>query len=114
MPLQWNGDELVRQVEEAARRAVDATVDAAADEAERSHVWQNRTRQLEEEIRAEHAAPDDPNPTARFGTTERRGFVGLFHEEGTVHEFERPFLRPAADITFPSLASRVREELDRG
>jgi hypothetical protein len=109
--LTWRGDELIARVRNAARAAVNETVDEAAEDARVSHEWQNRTLQLEEEIVSEHADPADPNPTASFGTTRRRGFYGLFHEEGTVHEFERPFLRPAADRHFYSLAHRIRRRL---
>jgi hypothetical protein len=111
--LTWRGDELVARLRRAARAAVDETVDAAADDARVSHEWLNRTLQLEEEIVAEHADPADPNPSASFGTTRRRGFYGLFHEEGTVHEYERPFLRPAADRWFPTLAHTIRRRFRR-
>jgi hypothetical protein len=103
----WNGDRLIRRMERAARDAVNETVDAARDDALASHEWQNRTGQLEEELISVHASAGDENPTASFGTTRRRGFVGLFHEEGTVHEFARPFLRPAADRVFPGLRGRI-------
>lgn len=109
--LNWNGDALIRRVRAAAVAGVNETVDAARDDARASHEWVNRTGQLEEEIVSEHADPAAPNPTARFGTTRRRGFYGLFHEEGTKHEYERPFLRPAADRDFPSLAARIRRRL---
>lgn len=109
--LDWQGAKLVARVRAASVAAVNETVDAARDDAAVSHEWVNRNGQLEEEIVSEHATPGDPNPTARFGTTRRRGFYGLFHEEGTVHEFARPFLRPAADRQFPSLAARIRRRL---
>ncbi len=109
--LTWRGDELVARVRNAARAAVDETVDEAAADARASHVWLNRTMQLEDEIVAEHADPADLNPTARFGSTRRRGFYGLFHEEGTVNEFSRPFLRPAADRHFHALAEKIRRRL---
>lgn len=111
--LEWNGDALIQEVEDAARDSVNDTVDAAADDARVSHEWVNRNMQLEDEIKTEHAAPGDPNPSAKFGTTERRGFYGLFHEIGTVHEHERPFIRPAGDRHFPSLSDRIRRRLDR-
>jgi len=107
----WNGDDFVARVEQAAREAVDETVDAARDDAALSHEWINRDGQLQEEIVSEHADPADPNPSGKFGTTRRRGFYGLFHEEGTVREFERPFIRPAADRQFPTLADRIRRRL---
>lgn len=109
--LNWNGDRLIALVRSAAADAVNETVDQAANDARLSHPWVNRNMQLEEEIVTEHAKPGDPNPTARFGTTRRRGFYGLFHELGTVHEFERPFLRPAADRAFPRLQETLAEKI---
>ena len=109
--LEWNGDRLIERLRAAAREAVDETVDAARDDAAASHVWRNRKGQLEEEIVSEHADPGDLNPTGSFGTTRRRGFYGLFHEQGTKHEHETPFLRPAADRHFIELADRIREKL---
>lgn len=109
--LEWRGDALITSVRAAATAGVNETLEAAAADARASHEWVNRTGQLEEEIVTEHATKDDKNPTGRFGTTRRRGFYGLFHEEGTEHEFARPFLRPAADRNFPSLAQRIRRRL---
>lgn len=111
--LDWNGDKLIARVRRAATASVNETVDAAADDARASHEWVNRSGQLEEEIVTEHAVATDPNPTARFGTTRRRGFYGLFHEIGTTNEFERPFLRPAADREFPTLVVKIRRRLSR-
>lgn len=120
--VEWRGRELRERVHTAARLAVNETVDAARDDAKLTHdpEWINRpTRwsktggQLEEEIRSEHADPADPNPTGRFGFTRVRGFYGLFHELGTVHEFEKPVIRPAADRVFPTLSARIRRRLAR-
>lgn len=109
--LEWNGDAIISRVEAAARAAVNETVDDAAGDARLSHGWINRSLQLEDEIKTEHAKLGERNPSAKFGTTRRRGFYGLFHELGTVHEHERPFLRPAADRVFPTLAARIRRRL---
>ena len=109
--LDWRGDDLIRHLRDAARDAVNETVDEAAEDATASHEWVNRNMQLEEEIHVEHAVDGEPNPTAAFGTTRRRGFYGLFHEEGTVHEFARPFLRPAADRHFETLLEKIRRRL---
>lgn len=106
--LKVNADRAVARVRDVAREEVNATVDAARDDALASHVWANRTGQLEEELVSEHA-DDDRSPSASFGTTRRRGFYGLFHETGTVREFATPFLRPAADRHFHSLKDRIAE-----
>lgn len=103
----WNGDRIIRRMEAAARAAVNETVDAARDDAKLTHEWQTRRGQLEEELISVHAAVGEPNPSASFGTTRRRGFYGFFHELGTVREVARPFLRPAADRNFPGLRRRI-------
>lgn len=105
--IDWNGDAVIERVRKAAVTAVNETVDEAADDARVSHWWRNRTGQLEEELVSEHAKPGDANPTAKFGTTQRRGFYGLFHE------YQTPFLRPAADRHFGGLASKIRRRLER-
>lgn len=110
-PLRPAYDRVVDRIQAVARDEVNATVDAARDDAAASHVWVNRTGQLEEELVSEHADPDAENPTARFGTTRRRGFYGYFHEAGTVREMATPFLRPAADRQFPGLKDRIEERL---
>jgi hypothetical protein len=103
----WNGANLVKRMERAAREALNETVDMARDDAKASHTWKNRTGQLEEEIISIHAVAGEATPTASFGTTRRRGFYGYFHELGTVNEIARPFLRPAADRNFPGLKTRI-------
>jgi hypothetical protein len=108
--VDWRGDALIRRVRAAAAAGVNETLDAAAADARLTHEWVSRTGQLEEEIVTEHARAGR-NPHGAFGTTRRRGFYGLFHEEGTVREFARPFLRPAADRNFPTLARRIRRRL---
>lgn len=108
--LKVNADKAIARVRDVAREEVNATVDAARDDAAASHVWANRTGQLEEELVSEHS-DSDTSPSASFGTTRRRGFYGLFHEEGTTKEFATPFLRPAADRHFPTLKERIAERL---
>jgi hypothetical protein len=111
--FEWHGDELTRRVEHAAREAVNETVDEARDDAKAAHPWKPSARfpsDLESQIVSEHAHAG-PNPTAAFGYTRRKGFYGLFHEEGTVHEHTYPALRPAADRVFPTLVAKIKEKL---
>ena len=109
--LDWNGEDLLFRVAEAARVSIDEVTAEADADASASHSWVDRTDQLEEEIVTEDAHMVGSRVVGRFGTTRRRGFYGLFHEEGTTHEFARPFLRPAADRTFPTLAEKIRRKL---
>jgi hypothetical protein len=102
---------VIARMREAVRAAIDDVTEAAAADASMAHWWVNRTGMLESRIVSEDARHIGGHVTGRFGTTSKLGFYGLFHEEGTVHEFARPFLRPAADRTFPTLAARIRERL---
>lgn len=121
--LEWSGDKLVDRVRAAAAAAVNEVVDETRDDAKVSHTWREDPKprklksgrrvntHLARQIKSEHAAADDPNPTGRVGYTRRAGFVGLFHEEGTIHEHEYPTLRPSADRHFPTLGERIAERL---
>jgi hypothetical protein len=123
MRSDWNGDDLIAKIENATREAVNETVDAARDDARLTHPWQDDPRErtlksgrkvdthLERQIQSEHAHPDDPNPSGAFGYTRQKGFYGLFHEDGTVHEHAFPTIRPAADRQFPLFLERLRRRL---
>lgn len=131
--LDWQGQRLLENMRAAARRSVNELVDEARDDAKATHepMWENTPTkwskeggQLEEEIISRHADPDTqrpygPNPVGAFGFARRRGFYGLFHEKGTVHEYEKPVLRPTADRVFDTLedpqalARRIRRRLAR-
>lgn len=125
--LDWQGQRYAEEVRAAARLAVNETVDVARDDAKDTHepMWRNTPTkwskeggQLEEEIVSRHADPASqkvrgPDPVGSFGFARKRGFYGLFHEEGTVHEFAKPVLRPTADRVFPTLAERIRRRLAR-
>jgi hypothetical protein len=90
------------------------------DDAKASHPWHEDPKprtlksgrhvdtHLQPQIRSEHAegVDGDGHIVARVGYTRRAGFVGLFHEDGTVHEHAFPTIRPAADREFPSFPER--------
>lgn len=114
--LEWNGDQLLRDVAQACRGAINETLREADRDATETHAWLARRgmKGLEGQIKVQQARIDRTNGLSligRFGYSRSRGFYGLFHELGTTHEFERPTLRPAADRTFPSLAARIKAKL---
>lgn len=123
--LDWRGAQLAVRVRAAANSGVNETVDVARDEAKDTHepMWRNTpTRwakeggQLEEQIISRHTDPAaekvyGPDPVGSFGFARRRGFYGLFHEVGTIHEIAKPVLRPTADRVFPTLIERIRRRL---
>jgi len=102
--MKWNGDEIIANLDRAAREAIDETTAAAAEDAKSSHAYSSRSGRLEGETISEPAKAQGDRVTGSFGTTQVRGFYGLFEE------LKRPFLRPAADRQFPKLAERIREK----
>lgn len=101
----WHGDEIAARIERATRAAIDETTAEAAEDAKGSHWWQVGHGQLGGEIKSEPAERVGREVVGKFGTTQRRGFYGLFLERRT------PFLRPAADRAFPELRKRIRRRL---
>lgn len=108
--LDWNGDKLIERVAEAARASIDETLAEADTDASASHWWLNRTSNLELNIVTEDAKVEGLRVSGRFGTTtmrrgRRTGWYGLFLE------YKTPFLRPAADRVFPTLAAKIARRL---
>ena len=123
--LDWRGEQLAVRMRAAACGGVNETVDAMRDEAKATHdpMWVNRPTkwskeggQLEEEIGSRHTDADmekvhGPDPVASFGFARKRGFYGLFHEVGTIHEIEKPVLRPVFDALEGTLLGRIKRRL---
>lgn len=109
--FEWNGDRILERVTEATRTAIDDTTQAADDVASTSHWWRNRTGYGEAHIVTEAAKVDGSTVRGTVGATYsgtkgvRSAFYLLFLE------YKTPFLRPAGDATFPTLADRIREKL---
>jgi hypothetical protein len=101
----WRGKAITAAVVAASKAAIDETTEQAAEAARASHGWSNRTGQLEGEVVSEPAQRVGGETVGKFGSTMRRGFYGLFLERRT------PFLRPAADQTFRTLAGRIKRRL---
>lgn len=109
MSLQWNGAAIAARVAAASAEAIDEITEEAAQEAVRDRWWKARrgAEGLVSEVVTEPAKPqDDGTVSGKFGTTQRRGFYGLLLER------KQPFLRPAADKTFPGLAGKIRERME--
>jgi hypothetical protein len=110
--LDWDGEGLLARVAEAARLSIDETTQETDDDASVSHPWVNRDGRLEANIVTARARRIGRSRlVGRIGYTKKQGFYGLFHDEGTTHEFARPTLRPAGDRSFPTLASKIRRRL---
>lgn len=104
--VEWLGDEIAAWMLVKAEEAVTEVVEAAAEEARRNHWWSNRTGDLESNVIAEPAKPKGLLVEGKFGSSLRReGFYGLFLERKT------PWLRPAADRTFPLLRAAIKRRI---
>lgn len=99
--VDWRAQQIVDALLDAAREAIDETTADAAQQA--AQAAPRRTGRLAEETVSEPAVVEAGKARGKFGSTQRRGFYGLFLER------RRPYLRPAADIAFPTLARRIRE-----
>jgi hypothetical protein len=98
----WNDDKLREHIRAAALAAIDDITQAAAQEAQQNHWWRDNSGHLKEETISESARVDANGVSGKFGTTQRRGFYGMFLE------YQQPFLRPVADRVFPGLPDRLR------
>lgn len=134
--LRWEGDALTDAMRKAQILGVNATMSEAVQHARNNHTWQNRQGRLEASINiAEIAREDGAGVVGTWGSTDVR--YALIHElggvivpvrakalaipqaDGSVRFVKsvtipaRPYLRPAADATYPQLAAKIRKALER-
>lgn len=100
----WRGAEISAAMRERTRVAIDETLELTAQEIVKGRWWEShRASGLVSEVKVEEARIRGPIVSGKVGTTKRRGFYGLFLER------EKPFIRPAGDKVFPTLALRLRK-----
>jgi phage gpG-like protein len=134
--LRWEGDALTARMRVAQKLGVNAVMSAAVQQAKNNHAWQNQTGVLEGSIKiAEFAREDGLGVVGTWGSTDVR--YALIHELGgvivpvrakalaipqrdgsvrfakSVRIPARPYLRPAADATYPKLAAAIRQAFER-
>jgi hypothetical protein len=134
--LNWNGDAITARLKAAQIEGINGTMGACVNQAKRSHAWQNRSGILEGGIGiVEFAEPAGSGVRGVWGVQDVR--YALIHELGgvitplvaKVLAFElngqlvfarsvtipaRPYLRPAADAIYPSLARRIKRAYQAG
>lgn len=110
--LEWRGAEVLARVRRETANAINDVTEDAAREARVAHWWKHRTFNLMRQTTNERAKRRGPLIIGRFGATyyggqkgKRSGFYGYFLE------LREPWLRPAADATFPTLRERIRRRL---
>lgn len=129
--LTWNGPALTAKMRAAQKLGVNATMAAAVRHAKANHTWQNQTATLEGSIKiAEFAREEGAGVVGTWGSTDV--LYALIHELGgvivpvrakalkipqpdgsfrfvkSVKIPARPYLRPAADTTYPNLAGNIK------
>ena len=129
--LVWKGKALTEKMRAAQIAGVNRTMGACVNTSKSDHSWQNRTGVLEGGIDVvEYAAPDSAGVKGTWGVQDVR--YALIHElggtivpvkakalaipqaDGSVRFVKsvtipaRPYLRPSADINYPSLADNIR------
>lgn len=109
MPLKWNGPLVAARVAEASKLAIDEITSLAVKHAKDNHPWQNRTGTLEGSLQMRPAEHEGLRVVGRWGSFTVE--YAIFLEIGTVHMEAMPYLRPAADATYPLLAGRIRANL---
>jgi hypothetical protein len=134
--LVWKGGAITERMRAAQIAGVNGTMGACVVEAKSSHAWQNRTGVLEGGIDiVDFAQVDGAGVKGVWGVRDVR--YALIHElggtivathakalaipqpDGTVRFAKsvtippRPYLRPAADKLYPSLAQRIRKAFDK-
>jgi hypothetical protein len=133
--LIWNGDAVLEKVRAAEKVGVNATMGAAVAEAKSSHAWQNRTGTLEGGIGIDdYAREDGAGVVGVWGvfdvvyariqelggtiTAKVAKALAIPQADGSVRFAKsvtlppRPYLRPAADKTYPTLPERIRSAYD--
>lgn len=134
--LVWKGEAITAKMRAAQKAGVNGTMGASVVQAKSSHAWQNRTGVLEGGIDVvDYAREDTSGVVGEWGVRDVK--YALIHElggtivpkvakalaipqaDGSVRFVKsvtipaRPYLRPAADAIYPSLAGRIRVAYDK-
>lgn len=135
--LKWNGPAVGAKVKAAAMLAVNQTMAAAVNHAKRNHPWKNQSGILEGGISiVEYAQPVGAGVRGTWGVTDvvyalaqelgalikpvnakalaipQPGGGVRFVKQVILHP--KPYLRPAADAIYPTLAARIRKNYEGG
>jgi hypothetical protein len=134
--LVWKGDVVKERMRKAQIRGVNATMAKCVVEAKSNHPWQNRTTVLEGGIDVvEYAIPDPLGVHGLWGvrdvvyariqeeggtiTAKNAKALAIPTKDGGVAFVKsvtlpaRPYLRPAGDKLYPTLADSIRSSYDK-
>ena len=118
MSVKWRGKQVLSKVRRAQVDGVNKTMQASATHARENHEWISRSFPgLETSIKiSTFARPDGKGVSGIWGSQDIA--YALVHELGSDPSSgqnipARPYLRPAADARYPSLARNIRKALKR-
>jgi len=134
--LKWNGAALTETMRKAQKLGVNATMSACVVHAKANHSWKNRTGVLEGSIGiAKFATEVKGGVEGTWGSKdvvyalihERGGIIvpkkakalAIPQPDGSVRFVKkvvipkRPYLRPAADAIYPTLAGNIRKAYEK-
>lgn len=134
--LKWYGKAVTAKMEQAQVDGVNRTMAACVVRAKSNHPWQNRTGLLEGAIDiANPAAPHSGGVKGTWGVRDmaqarileeggtivpvRAKALAIPQSDGSVRFVSsvtippHPYLRPAADIEYPTLAERIRKAFEK-
>ncbi len=103
--VHWEGDKALSNVAKAAQLGIDQTLAACVVGAKTDHAFVNRTGVLEGSIRSKPARVRGTRMVGEWGSfsVEYALYVEVLEGYG--------FLRPQADVEYPKLAKRIKENL---
>lgn len=105
--VDWRGDEVKRNVNRAAAKAVDETMGKCVVRAKQK--VRVKTATLQGSIRFDPAVVYSRGVRGTWGSFDVN--YALWQEIGTSRMSAQPYLRPAADAEYPQLADRIRDNL---
>lgn len=134
--LVWKGKALTEKMRAAQKLGVNATMSDSVLHAKANHLWQNRSTRLENAIGIRTIAAEVPGGVegvwgtqgARYALIHELGGVivpvkakalkfrlldGSFRIVKSVTIPARPYLRPAADATYPQLAGNIKKAFQK-
>lgn len=134
--LKWTGKAVTERMRQAQIAGVNRTMGGAVAHAKTNHRWQNRTGVLEGGIAiVDYAVPEGDGVKGTWGVQDVRyalirelgGVIvpvkakalkipmpdGSFRFVKKVVQKPQPYLRPAADAKYPSLADNIRKAYEK-
>ncbi len=107
--LTWNGKRVLKRTNKATLVGINKTMAQAVEHAKNNHAWKNRTGTLEGSIKiVKYAHKVGKGAQGEWGSADV--VYAIVHELGSKKRNipPRPYLRPAADVTYKNLIENIR------